>query len=77
MRILLIEDDPILGDGLQAGLRQQGFALDWVRGGEAAERELRTLAYAAAVLDLSLPRRDGLEVLVNVRRSGLALQFSF
>ena len=40
MRILLVEDDPLLGDGLRAGLRQQGFAVDWVRDGWAAERGL-------------------------------------
>jgi two-component system OmpR family response regulator/two-component system response regulator QseB len=67
MRILLVEDDPLLGDGLQAGLRQLGFQVDWVRDGEAAERELVTGVYAAAVLDLGLPRKTGLEVLQVVR----------
>ncbi len=67
MRILLVEDDPLLGDGLQAGLRQLGFQVDWVRDGEAAERELVTGVYAAAVLDLGLPRKTGLEVLQAVR----------
>ena len=52
MRILLAEDDPLLGDGLRAGLRQLGFQVDWVRDGAAAERELRAEPYAAAVLDL-------------------------
>ena len=42
MRLLLAEDDPLLGDGLRAGLRQQGFVVDWVRDGEAAERELQS-----------------------------------
>jgi two-component system OmpR family response regulator/two-component system response regulator QseB len=60
MRILLAEDDPLLGDGLRAGLRQLGFQVDWVRDGVAAERELRAQPYAAAVLDLGLPLRDGL-----------------
>ncbi|MDD5323959.1 MAG: response regulator transcription factor [Polaromonas sp.] len=69
MRILLAEDDPLLGDGLQAGLRQLGFQVDWVRDGEAAERELRAQPYAAAVLDLGLPRKDGLDVLVAVRQA--------
>jgi two-component system response regulator QseB len=68
MRILLAEDDPLLGDGLRAGLRQLGFQVDWVRDGEAAERELRTEAYTAAVLDLGLPRQDGLDVLSAIRR---------
>jgi DNA-binding response OmpR family regulator len=69
MRILLAEDDPLLGDGLRAGLRQLGFQVDWVRDGEAAERELRTLAYTAAVLDLGLPRKDGLAVLGAIRQA--------
>ena len=73
MRILLAEDDLLLGDGLRAGLRQLGFQVDWVRDGEAAERELRAEGYAAAVLDLGLPRLDGLDVLTRVRRAGIAL----
>ena len=73
MRILLAEDDPLLGDGLRAGLRQLGFLVDWVRDGEAAERELRAEPYAAAVLDLGLPLKDGLEVLAAVRRAGITL----
>ena len=67
MRILLAEDDALLGDGLRAGLRQLGFSVDWVRDGVAAERELLTGDYAAAVLDLGLPFKDGLEVLRDVR----------
>jgi DNA-binding response OmpR family regulator len=73
MRILLAEDDPLLGEGLRAGLRQLGFQVDWVRDGAAAERELRAEPYAAAVLDLGLPRKDGLDVLAAVRRAGLTL----
>ncbi|MGF6973674.1 DNA-binding response OmpR family regulator [Paraburkholderia sp. JPY465] len=73
MRILLIEDDPLLGDGVRAGLRQAGFQVDWVRDGNAAETELRTRSYAAAVLDLGLPRKDGIEVLSSVRRAGVTL----
>ncbi|HEX5372975.1 MAG TPA: winged helix-turn-helix domain-containing protein [Aquabacterium sp.] len=72
MRILLAEDDPLLGDGLRAGLRQLGFQVDWVRDGQAAERELRAEPYAAAVLDLGLPLKDGLEVLASVRQQGLS-----
>ena len=72
MRILLAEDDPLLGDGLRAGLRQLGFQVDWVRDGEAAERELRAEPYAAAVLDLGLPLKDGMEVLASIRRAGSA-----
>lgn len=72
MRILLAEDDPLLGDGLKAGLGQRGFQVDWVRDGEAAERELRARSHEAAVLDLGLPRKDGLDVLAHVRRAGVA-----
>ena len=71
MRILLAEDDALLGDGLRAGLRQHGFSVDWVRDGRAAERELRAEPYAAAVLDLGLPLMDGMDVLASVRRQGV------
>jgi two-component system OmpR family response regulator/two-component system response regulator QseB len=71
MRILLAEDDPLLGDGLRAGLRQSGFQVDWVRDGVAAERELRAEPYAAAVLDLGLPLMDGMAVLASIRRAGV------
>ena len=73
VRILLVEDDTLLGDGIRAGLRQQGFQVDWVRDGEAAQSELRAQPYAAAVLDLGLPRMDGIDVLLNVRRAGVEL----
>lgn len=72
MRILLAEDDSILGDGLRAGLRQLGFQVDWVRDGVAAERELMSGDYAAAVLDLGLPLKDGLEVLQALRSRKIA-----
>ncbi len=68
MRVLLAEDDALLGAGLKAGLQQQGFQMDWVRDGVAAERELLTGVYEAAVLDLGLPRQDGMQCLVAVRR---------
>ncbi|MBQ0936340.1 response regulator [Ideonella paludis] len=73
MRILLAEDDALLGDGLRNGLRQHGFQVDWVRDGEAAQRELRAQPYAAAVLDLGLPRLDGLDVLAQIRQAGVTL----
>ena len=72
MRILLAEDDAILGDGLRTGLRQLGFRVDWVRDGLAAERELMTGEYAAAVLDLGLPHKDGLDILHAVRDKKIA-----
>ena len=67
MRILLVEDDRLLGDGLQAGLTQAGYAVDWLRDGEAAVAALSTETFAAVVLDLGLPKRDGLSVLQWMR----------
>ena len=67
MRILLVEDDRMLGDGLQAGLTQAGYAVDWLRDGEAAVAALSTESFAAVVLDLGLPKRDGLSVLQWLR----------
>ena len=73
MRILLAEDDPLLGDGLRAGLRQLGFVVDWVRDGVAAERELNDGGHEAAVLDLGLPMKDGMDVLAAVRARGVRI----
>jgi len=70
MRILVVEDDPLLGDALQAGLRQRGFDADWVTDGVAAELALRGESFAAVVLDLGLPRLDGLELLRRERARG-------
>lgn len=67
MRILLVEDDALLGDGTRAGLRLAGYAVDWARDGEAARTALLSQRYAACVLDLGLPRRDGLAVLRDLR----------
>ena len=71
MRILLAEDDELLGGGLRAGLDQRGFQVDWVRDGVAAERELLGLQHQAAVLDIGLPRQDGLAALQSVRARGI------
>ena len=73
MRILLVEDDALLGDALQAGLKQAGHAVDWARDGVSAETALATGEYAAVVLDLGLPRKDGLEVLRKLRAKKHAL----
>ena len=70
MRILLVEDDKLLGDGVQAGLVQSGFNVDWVRDGVAGELALRTGEYAGVVLDLGLPRLSGLELLQRLRKLG-------
>lgn len=73
MRILLVEDDAILGDGILAGLRLADYAVDWVRDGEAARLALLDHPYDACVLDLGLPRRDGLSVLNDLRSRGSRL----
>ena len=67
MRVLLVEDDALLGDAIQAGLKQAGYAVDWMKDGVAAEHALATEPYAAVVLDLGLPRLSGLDVLRHLR----------
>lgn len=67
MRVLVVEDDALLGDAIQAGLKQAGFAVDWVKDGVAAQHALETESYAAVVLDLGLPRLSGLDVLQRMR----------
>lgn len=70
MRILLVEDDELLGDGLAAGLRHCGYNVDWLQDGESARAALATDDYAALVLDLGLPRLDGMAVLRGLRAEG-------
>ena len=70
MRVLLVEDDDLLGDGIQAGLRQDGYAVDWMTSGEAALRALDTASFDLVVLDIGLPGQDGLSVLASLRRKG-------
>jgi two-component system OmpR family response regulator/two-component system response regulator QseB len=67
MRILLVEDDRLLGDGIRAGLQQAGCAVDWAQDGRAAELALCAEAYDAVVLDLGLPRLSGMELLSRIR----------
>lgn len=73
MRILLVEDDPELGDGLTIGLRQAGFAVDWVKDGNSADLALQSETFDLLVLDLGLPRLSGMEVLTRARGRGQAL----
>ena len=73
MRILLVEDDLMIGDSLREGLRGEGFTVDWVQDGLSAERALETTDYALVLLDLGLPRKDGLTVLGGWRRRGLTM----
>lgn len=70
MRILLAEDDQLLGDGIRAGLGLEGDTVDWVNDGLAADQALATDEFDLLVLDLGLPRKDGLEVLRGLRRRG-------
>jgi two-component system, OmpR family, response regulator QseB len=70
MRVLLIEDDAMIGASVQKGLRQDGFSVDWVTDAPAGETALATHEYDAVLLDLGLPGRDGAEVLKSLRRAG-------
>lgn len=70
MRLLLVEDNTLLGDGIRAGLMLSAYAVDWVRDGEMARRALLDHEYDACVLDLGLPKRDGLSVLKELRQRG-------
>ncbi len=67
MRLLLVEDDKMIGDAVVDLLRADHYAVDWVRDGEMAETALRTQSYDLVLLDLGLPRRDGLSVLRSLR----------
>ncbi len=73
MRILLVEDDALLGDGIHAGLKLAQHAVDWARDGEAARLALLDHGYDACVLDLGLPKRNGLSVLKDLRHRGSRL----
>lgn len=70
MRILLVEDDDLLGDGLQVALSNEGHTVEWVEDGESADAALRTGAFDLVVLDLRLPKMSGLEVLRVLRGRG-------
>lgn len=67
MRLLLVEDDPMIGKSVQTWLKGQGYAVDWVLDGVAAELSARDTAYDLVLLDLGLPRKDGLQVLDALR----------
>ncbi|MEP7283987.1 MAG: response regulator transcription factor [Rubrivivax sp.] len=70
MRLLLVEDDRMIGAGLRAALRQSGHAVDWVTDGRAADAALASEAFECVLLDLGLPQRDGLDVLRALRGRG-------
>lgn len=70
MRVLLVEDDELLGDGLKTGLRQAGYTVDWVKDGVSAENAFTVNEFDLVVLDINLPKLSGLEVLKRLRKRG-------
>ena len=70
MRVLFVEDDDLIGCGVEAGLRQAGFTVDWARDGHEAGLALTTTTYALVVLDLGLPRVSGMDLLKRLRDAG-------
>lgn len=70
MRLLLVEDDSMVGESLRKALRQDGFTVDWVEDGRAAEVAAANACYDAMLLDLGLPRKGGLDVLKSLRQAG-------
>lgn len=70
MRVLLVEDDDLIGCGIEAGLRQAGFTVDWARDGRQANLALGPTAYALVILDLGLPRMSGMDLLKWLRNAG-------
>lgn len=73
MRILLVEDDAMIGKAVKAGLEHAGFAVDWVQDGRAAALALAQPVYDLMLLDLGLPQQDGMSVLLGARRQGSKL----
>lgn len=73
MRLLLVEDDPALGEGVRTGLRQEGYTIDWLQDGASALHALQTEEFDLVVLDLGLPRLDGIELLKRLRSGGATL----
>src|SRR6187455_200087 len=73
MRLLLVEDDSMIGAAAQQGLRHEGHTVDWVRDGHAAEAAVAGAAYDLVLLDLGLPRKDGLSILRGWRTKAIAV----
>ncbi|MBS0349772.1 MAG: response regulator [Proteobacteria bacterium] len=75
MRILLVEDDELLGDGIRTGLRHYGYTVDWVKDGKAAHRVLTTPQedFDVIVLDLGLPKMSGLDLLRSIRERHITI----
>jgi len=70
MRVLLVEDDELLGDGVTVGLKQYGYTVDWLKDGSSAEQALRSEMFDMIILDVGLPKKSGLEVLESLRHMG-------
>jgi len=70
MKILVIEDDRLIGDGIKAGLGKMGFSIDWFTDGKTGQAALAAASYDAVILDLSLPAMDGLDILRGWRQQG-------
>lgn len=70
MRLLLVEDDLMIGESLQKALRKEGFIVNWVKDGEAADITIQDEAYDLVILDLGLPGQSGLDVLTGLRKRG-------
>ncbi|HEY0844846.1 MAG TPA: response regulator transcription factor [Noviherbaspirillum sp.] len=70
MKVLLVEDDPMIGENIQIALEGEGIGVDWKTGGAAAEAALAAETYDAMLLDLGLPQKDGIDVLRNLRARG-------
>lgn len=75
MRILLVEDDQLLGEGIKTALDREGYQTDWLKNGLQAKQALSTEEFELVILDLGLPDIDGLEVLKGARKSGLDIPF--
>ncbi|MDH4192514.1 MAG: response regulator [Betaproteobacteria bacterium] len=73
MRILIVEDDRLLGEGILAGMKQAGFQAEWLRDGQSGLDALRAEPFSAVVLDLGLPRLSGLELLRKLREAKSAV----
>lgn len=71
MRILLVEDDQLLGDGVKNGLKQYGYTVDWLKDGEAARLALSSETFDLILLDIGLPKMSGLHLLQSIRREGI------
>src|ERR1700758_655434 len=72
VRLLLVEDDVMVASGIKLGLADAGYTVDWVGSGERAEEVLRTEVFDAAIIDIGLPRMDGLELTRRLRRPEMA-----